>query len=194
MIAVIGLGNPGQKYQHTRHNVGFQVLDLLSARYDLPFLKSRCRSVVAEGHVAGQRLALLKPQTFMNLSGVAVREALDWYKLLPEEVLIISDDVDLPAGQLRIRPHGGAGTHNGWRSIIQETGSDRFPRIRIGVGAAPPEWDLADWVLSSFGEQKPLMEEAYHLADEAADCFIRHGIDLAMNRYNAKRDHAQGTP
>ena len=109
-------------------------------------------------------------------------------------MLIISDDVDLPVGHLRIRPHGGAGTHNGWRSILQETGSDRFPRIRVGVGAAPPEWDLADWVLSTFGEQQALMREAFQRADEAADCFIRFGIDLAMNRYNAQREHVQGTP
>lgn len=189
MLAVVGLGNPGAQYQHTRHNVGFMVLDILSRRLNLPFSKNRCRALAAEGHVAGQRLVLLKPQTFMNLSGLSLQEAMHWYKLAPEEMLVVSDDVDLPPGTLRIRPHGGAGTHNGWRSIIQVTGSDRFPRIRIGVGAPPPYWDLADWVLSGFQEDRELMQATCEAAAEAAECFIHHGIDLAMNRYN-KRDHA----
>lgn len=187
MLAIIGLGNPGAAYEGTRHNSGFRVLDLLSRAYDIPFNRSKCRALAGEGRVNGTRLALLKPQTFMNLSGQTVQEALSWYKLQPEEVLIISDDIDLPPGVIRIRPHGGAGTHNGWKSIISLTGSDRFPRIRIGVGAPPPEWDLADWVLSRFGEDQPVMEEAFKLAAEAADCFVRSGIDLAMNRYNARK-------
>lgn len=193
MLAVIGLGNPGARYAATRHNAGFRVLDILSKRYDIPLIKNKCRALAGEGLVAGQRLALLKPQTYMNLSGLSVQEALHWYKLEPHQVLIISDDVDLPPGQLRVRPHGGAGTHNGWRSILEQTGSDRFPRVRIGVGAAPLEWDLADWVLSGFSADEPLMQEAFQLAADAADCFVRHGIDLAMNRYN-KRDHEADTP
>ena len=189
MLAVAGLGNPGARYQDTRHNVGFIALDLLSRRLAMPFSKSRCRALVAEGYVNGERLVLIKPQTYMNLSGQSLQEALHWYKLEPSQMLVIADDVDLPPGTLRIRPHGGAGTHNGWRSILQETGSDRFPRIRIGVGAPPEHWDLADWVLSSLGNDQQLLHEACALAAEAAECFIHHGIDLAMNRYN-KRDHA----
>lgn len=188
MLAIIGLGNTGTAYEKTRHNAGFQVIDLLSRKYGIPLSKNKCRALAGEGHVAGTRLALLKPQTYMNLSGESVQEALHWYKLLPEEVLIISDDIDLPPGLIRIRPHGGAGTHNGWKSIIQLTGTDRFPRIRVGVGAPPPGWDLADWVLSGFGDDQACLDEAFVTAGEAADCFVRSGIDLAMNRYNKRND------
>lgn len=188
MIAIIGLGNPGAAYEKTRHNVAWQVLDLLSKKYSLPMNRSRCKALIGEGLVDGQRIALIKPQTFMNLSGESIVSVLNWYKITPEEALILSDDIDLPVGTIRIRPHGGAGTHNGWRSIIELTGSDRFPRIRIGVGAPPPQWDLKNWVLSGFGDQQALMEDTYKYAAEATDCFIKHGIDLAMNRFN-KRDH-----
>ncbi len=150
--------------------------------------RSRCKALIGEGLVDGQRIALIKPQTFMNLSGESIVSVLNWYKITPEEALILSDDIDLPVGTIRIRPHGGAGTHNGWRSIIELTGSDRFPRIRIGVGAPPPQWDLKNWVLSGFGDQQALMEDTYKYAAEATGCFIKHGIDLAMNRFN-KRDH-----
>ena len=188
MLAIIGLGNPGAAYEKTRHNVAWQVLDLLSKKYSLPINKSRCKALIGEGLVGGQRIALIKPQTFMNLSGESIVSILNWYKITPQEALILSDDIDLPVGTVRIRPHGGAGTHNGWRSIIQLTGSDRFPRIRIGVGAPPPQWDLKNWVLSGFGDQQGLMDDTYKYAAEAAECFIQHGIDLAMNRFN-KRDH-----
>ncbi len=188
MLAIIGLGNPGAAYEKTRHNVAWQVLDILSKKYSLPINKNRCKALIGEGLVGGQRVALIKPQTYMNLSGESVVSILNWYKIQPQEVLILSDDIDLPVGTIRIRPHGGAGTHNGWRSIIELTGSDRFPRIRIGIGAPPPQWDLKNWVLSGFGDQQILMEETYNFAAEAVDCFIKHGIDLAMNRFN-KRDH-----
>lgn len=192
MLAIVGLGNPGAAYEKSRHNAGWQVLDLLSKRYSLPVNKSKCKALIGEGLVNSQRIALIKPQTFMNLSGESLVSLLHWYKITPEETLILSDDIDLPVGHIRIRPHGGAGTHNGWRSIITLTGSNRFPRIRIGVGAPPPQWDLKDWVLSGFGEQQKLMEETYKQAADAADCFIKHGIDLAMNRFN-KRDYEKPT-
>lgn len=192
MLTIIGLGNPGTAYENSRHNVGWQVLNILSKKYSMPFNKNRCKAMIGEGLLNGQRIALIKPQTFMNLSGESVAAVLNWYKITPEETLILSDDIDLPVGSIRIRPHGGAGTHNGWRNIIALTGSDRFPRIRIGVGAPPPHWDLKDWVLSGFGDQQKMMENTYTLAADAADCFIRNGIDLAMNRYN-KRDHEQAT-
>lgn len=187
MKLIVGLGNPGRRYEGTRHNVGFRIVDALASEARIGFSVNKFDAAYGQGTLEGQKIALLKPQTFMNLSGQTVQEALSWYKLQPEEVLIISDDIDLPPGVIRIRPHGGAGTHNGWKSIISLTGSDRFPRIRIGVGAPPPEWDLADWVLSRFGEDQPVMEEAFKLAAEAADCFVRSGIDLAMNRYNARK-------
>lgn len=186
MKAVIGLGNPGAKYEHTRHNVGFKALDILSRRLGIAVSKSKCRALAGEGYWKGESVALLKPQTFMNLSGQSVQEALNWYKLEPQQVLVISDDIDLAPGVLRIRPHGGAGTHNGWRSILQLTGSDRFPRIRIGVGAPPPEWDLADWVLAGFGEQQAAVDETVSLAAEAAQVFLESGVDLAMNQFNKR--------
>jgi len=188
MIAIIGLGNTGAAYDKTRHNAGFQVIDLLSRKYGIALTKNKCLALAGEGRVGDTRLALLKPQTFMNLSGQSVQQALHWYKLQPQEVMIISDDIDLPPGVIRVRPHGGAGTHNGWKSILQLTGTDRFPRIRVGVGAPPPGWDLADWVLSGFGDEQPRMDEAFLAASEAADCFVRSGIDLAMNRYNKRND------
>ena len=192
MLAIIGLGNPGANYDKTRHNVGFRVIDLMSRRYGIAVSRTRSRALVGEGLAGGQRIALVKPQTYMNLSGESVQDLLRWYKLTPQQMLILSDDIDLPAGAVRIRPHGGAGTHNGLRNIIQMTGSDRFPRIRIGVGAPPPQWDLKDWVLSGFGEDQTVMDEALRTAADAADCFITGGIDLAMNRFN-KRQHAQPT-
>lgn len=190
MLAIIGLGNPGANYENTRHNVGFRVIDLMGRRYGIAISKNRSRALVGEGLAGGQRIALIKPQTYMNLSGESVQDVLRWYKIEPQQALIISDDIDLPPGAVRIRPHGGAGTHNGLRNILQMTGSDRFPRIRIGVGAPPPQWDLKDWVLSGFGEDQAAMDEALRTAADAADCFITSGIDLAMNRYN-KRDHAK---
>ncbi len=190
MIAIIGLGNPGAAYENSRHNAGWKALDLLAKKYGVSISRPRLKALVGEGLADGKRVVLVKPQTYMNLSGESVAEVLRWYKIEPEQTLIISDDIDLQPGTVRIRPHGGAGTHNGWRNILAVTGSDRFPRIRIGVGAPPPQWDLKDWVLAGFGEQQAAMDEAFALAADAADCFVRSGIDLAMNRYN-KREHAQ---
>ena len=193
MIAIAGLGNPGLRYAKTRHNAGFETVDLLSAMLRIPVSRSRFHALVGEGSYQGVRLALLKPQTYMNLSGQSIAEAMRWYKIEPQHMLIISDDIDLPPGVIRLRSKGGAGTHNGWKSILQETGTDLFPRIRIGTGAPPPQWDLADWVLTGYGdEDRSVMENAFALAAEAALCFAEHGIDLAMNRYN-KRNHEEPT-
>lgn len=188
MLAIVGLGNPGEKYAHTRHNVGFDVLDILSQKLDTPIKKLKCHATVGETQFAGQKLVLIKPQTFMNLSGQTVAEALQWYKLTPRETLLIVDDIDLPFGQVRVRAKGGPGTHNGLRNIVQLTGSEDFPRIRVGMGAPPPEWDLADWVLSTFRtpEERKTAFDAYMLAADAALCWAEHGIDLSMNRYNKK--------
>ena len=193
MIAIAGLGNPGLRYARTRHNAGFETVDLLSAMLRIPVSRSRFHALVGEGSYQGVRLVLLKPQTYMNLSGQSIAEAMRWYKIEPQHMLIISDDIDLPPGVIRLRSKGGAGTHNGWKSILQETGTDLFPRIRIGTGAPPPQWDLADWVLTGYGdEDRSVMENAFALAAEAALCFAEHGIDLAMNRYN-KRNHEEST-
>ena len=187
MLIFIGLGNPGAQYAHTRHNAGFEVIERLSRRWNIPVDRARCHGLVGEGRLEGQRVALIKPQTFMNLSGDCVADALRWYKAEPKNVMVFSDDIDLPLGAVRVRPFGGAGTHNGWRDILLKTGSDRFPRVRVGVGGKPPEWDLADWVLSRYAaEDQPVMDEAFQKAAEAAECFALHGIEEAMNRYNRK--------
>ncbi len=191
MRAIVGLGNPGEKYSHTRHNVGFDVIDILSQKLDIPVRKLKCRATIGEGIFAGEKIALIKPQTFMNLSGLTVTDALSWYKLEPRELLLIVDDIDLPLGQVRIRAKGGPGTHNGLRHIVQCSGTGDFPRVRVGVGAPPPEWDLADWVLSKYADEaaRKTAFDAYMLAADAALCWAEHGIDLAMNRYNKR--HAE---
>ncbi len=192
MRAIVGLGKPGEKYAHTRHNAGFDTLDLLSMKLDIPIKKLKCHATVGEGLTGGEHIVLIKPQTFMNLSGQAVSEALNWYKIEPQDMLLIVDDIDLPFGTVRIRAKGGPGTHNGLRSILQYTASGDFPRIRIGMGTPPPEWDLADYVLGHFDtrEARETAFNAYQLAAEAAVCWAEHGIDLAMNRYNGKAQNA----
>ena len=189
MLAIVGLGNPGEKYAHTRHNAGFDVIDILSQKLNIPVKKLKCHAVLGEGLLEnGQKLALIKPQTFMNLSGQCVAEALSWYKITPREMLLIVDDIDLPFGQVRIRGKGGPGTHNGLRHIVQCTGTGDFPRVRVGMGAPPPEWDLADWVLGKFADEaaRKTAFDAYMLAAEAALCWAEHGLDLTMNRYNQR--------
>lgn len=191
MKAIIGLGNPGEKYRHSRHNAGFDVMDILSAKLDTPIKRLKFQATYGETLIGGEKVALIKPQTFMNLSGFTVAEAMSWYKLTPEEILLIVDDVDLPFGQVRIRPKGGPGTHNGLRHIVQCLGNGDFPRVRVGMGAPPPQWDLADWVLSTFQteEERKIIFDAYLTAADAALCWAEKGIDTAMNRYNIR--HAE---
>ena len=187
MHVLIGLGNPGAEYAQTRHNCGFQVIDRLSRMWNIPVDRAKCRALVGEGRLGAERVILVKPQTYMNLSGDSVAEALRWYKAGPKDTMIFSDDIDLPLGVIRVRPFGGAGTHNGWRDILLKTGSDRFPRVRIGVGGKPPEWDLADWVLSRFSpDDQKTMDNAFDRAAQAAECFVEHGIEESMNLYNRK--------
>ena len=188
MRAIIGLGNPGEKYEHTRHNVGFDVISIVAAKLNCPIKKMKFQGLIGETMLGGDKLVLIKPQTFMNLSGFTVAEAMNWYKLKPEDMLLIVDDIDLPFGQVRIRPKGGPGTHNGLRHIVQCTGTGDFPRVRVGMGAPPPQWDLADWVLSKFQteEERKIAFDAYMLAADAAVCWAEHGIDTAMNRFNIR--------
>ncbi len=189
MKVLIGLGNPGAQYALTRHNAGFAVIEQLERKLGISVSRARCHALAGEGLCGSERVALLKPQTFMNLSGDCVADAMRWYKVAPSDVMIFSDDIDLEEGVLRVRPFGGAGTHNGWRDILLKTGSDRFPRVRIGVGHKPPQWDLADWVLSRYQteEERKIMDEAFERAADAAICFVREGIDMAMNRFNGGR-------
>ena len=183
---VVGLGNPGSKYDNTRHNAGFRALEGWCARSGQRIDRMKFKALVGEAALGGSRVLLMKPQTFMNLSGEAVGEAARFYKLPPERVLVISDDVSLPLGKLRIRKGGSAGGHNGLKSIIQHLGTDQFPRIKVGVGQKPhPDYDMADWVLSKFaGEDLKTITEAIRKAADAVECLIQEGPDKAMNRFN----------
>lgn len=183
---LVCLGNPGDQYENTRHNVGFMVADQLGERYRLPIQKLKFKALTNVFTISGEKVLVMKPVTYMNLSGEAVGEAARFYKLPPERVLVISDDVSLPLGKLRIRKGGSAGGHNGLKSIIQHLGTDQFPRIKVGVGQKPhPDYDMADWVLSKFaGEDLKTITEAIRKAADAVECLIQEGPDKAMNRFN----------
>ena len=183
---VVGLGNPGEKYENTRHNVGFLVVDELAERQKVPVQRLRFKALTNLVTISGEKVLLMKPVTFMNLSGEAVRQAVDFYKIQPDHVLVISDDTALAPGRLRIRKGGSAGGHNGLKNIIQHLGSDQFPRVRVGVGEKPsPDYDLADWVLGKFvGEDKKTMEQAVKRAADAVEYLLQEGPDRAMNRFN----------
>ena len=183
---LVGLGNPGEQYERTRHNVGFLVADELAERHNVPIQRLKFRALTNTITVGGEKVLLMKPVTYMNLSGEAVHEAAAFYKVPPERILVISDEVALAPGKLRVRRSGSAGGHNGLKNIIAHLGSDQFPRIRLGVGSKPhPDYDMADWVLGKFqGEDKKAVEAAVKKAADAAECLIREGVDRAMNQYN----------
>ena len=183
---VVGLGNPGDKYENTRHNVGFCTIDELAERLRVPVQKLKHRALTNTVELAGVKVLLMKPVTYMNLSGEAVGDAARFYKVPPERVLVISDDVSLPVGKLRIRKGGSAGGHNGLKSIIQHLGTDQFPRLKIGVGEKPhPDYDMADWVLGKFtGEDAKTMAAAIARAADGVECILKEGPERAMNRFN----------
>ena len=184
---VAGLGNPGKQYEGTRHNAGFFVLDVIAQRAGAKVDRIKFKGLCGEARIGGQRVLLLKPSTYMNLSGQSIREAMAFYKLPPENVIVIFDDISLSPGKLRIRRKGSDGGHNGMKNIIYLSGKDTFPRIKIGVGQKPnPQWDLADWVLSKFSSQdmKLLSEAAEHAAD-AVELMVQGKTDEAMNRFNS---------
>ena len=183
---VVGLGNPGEKYENTRHNAGFLVADELGERGRFPIQRLKFKALTNAAAIGGQGALVMKPATYMNLSGEAVGEAARFYKVAPNHVLVISDDVSLPLGKLRIRTGGSAGGHNGLKSVIQHLGTDQFPRLKVGVGGKPhPDYDMADWVLGKLqGEDKKVMDEAVKRAAEAVECFLRDGPQKAMNRFN----------
>ena len=185
---IVGLGNPGEKYQNTRHNAGFLTIEYIAQKCGVKIDRLKFKALTADAVLAGKRVLLLKPQTFMNLSGQSVQEAMAFYKIPPEKVIIIFDDISLAPGKLRIRKKGSDGGHNGIKNIIYLGGSDAFPRIKMGVGAKPrPEWDLADWVLSEFSkdEQKQLFEAIEH-AYLSAELMVQNKTEEAMNKYNTK--------
>jgi PTH1 family peptidyl-tRNA hydrolase len=183
---LVFLGNPGLKYEGTRHNAGFMTGDALAKSLGVSINRARFRALTALCEIGGEKVLLMKPQTYMNLSGEAVGEAARFYKIPPEHVLVVSDEISLPLGKLRVRPKGSAGGHNGLKSIIASLGSDAFQRIRIGVGAPPhPDYDMADWVLSVFRNQDlEDMQSASQRAAEAVITYISDGPERAMNKFN----------
>ena len=189
MYIIVGLGNPDKKYQGTRHNVGFDVIDAIAEKYNIAVDTRKHLAYVGKGAIEGQKVLLVKPQTYMNLSGESVRSAVDFYKADPEtEVLIIFDDVSLDVGQLRIRKKGSAGGHNGIKSIISHLGTSNFPRIKVGVGEKPKGYDLADYVLGKFSKaEQEIMQDGYKQATEAVALIVQDNMEKAMNDFNKKK-------
>ena len=188
MYLIVGLGNPGAQYANTRHNVGFDVLEKLSRRLGVSISRSKSKALVGECFVNGQKVVLALPQTYMNLSGESVQELAHWYKIPPENLMIVYDDVDLPQGFIRIRKNGSAGTHNGMRSIVGCLGYENFPRLRVGVGQKREGYELADWVLGHYiGEEAEAADRAFDLAADAIIEYIQNGVESAMCKYNTKK-------
>lgn len=183
---LVCLGNPGDQYENTRHNVGFMVADEIADRANVPIQKLKYKALTNTVTLGGQKVLVMKPITYMNLSGEAVRQAVDFYKIPADHVLVVSDDTALAVGRLRIRKGGSAGGHNGLKNIIQHLGTDQFPRVRLGVGEKPhPDYDLADWVLGRFqGEDKKAIDAAVKRAADAVECILSQGLDKGMNRFN----------
>lgn len=188
MRIIIGLGNPTEKYQATRHNIGWDAITRISDDYRIPLNQNKHKAICGMGFIEGEKVILAQPVTYMNLSGESVRELVDYYKVTPQDIIVIYDDICLEVGQLRIRKKGSAGGHNGIKSIISHLGTEEFPRIRIGVGEKPKDWDLADYVLSRFkDDDQPVIREALKDASEACRMIITSGMDAAMNQYNKKK-------
>ena len=183
---IVCLGNPGDKYEGTRHNVGCMVADELGNRGNFPIQRLKYRALTQTATIGGCQALVMKPVTFMNLSGESVGEAARFYKIPADHVLVVSDDVSLPVGKLRIRTGGSAGGHNGLKNIIQHLGTDQFPRVKVGVGQKPhPDYDMADWVLGKFqGEDKKAIDAAVARAADAVECYLKEGATKAMNRFN----------
>lgn len=191
MYIIVGLGNPKKEYENTRHNIGFDVIDKLAEQEKISVLEKKHKALIGKGYVAGQKCILAKPQTYMNLSGESVRELIDYYKVdETEELIVISDDISLDVGQLRIRKKGSAGGHNGLKNIIAHLGHDQFMRVKMGVGEKPKGYDLADYVLGHFTkDERVLMDKAAERAADAIRMMISEDADTAMNEFNRKPDN-----
>ena len=182
---IAGLGNPGKEYEDTRHNMGYKAIDVLSSNENIEVRRSKFHSLFGRGTIAGKKAILVKPETYMNRSGIAVREAAMYFDVAPQNLIVIYDDIDLPAGSIRIRKSGGAGTHNGMKSVVQELGTKDFIRIRIGIGSAEAGEDLVDRVIGKVPQaEKELLQKAAAEAAEAVRDIIAIGVDNAMNRHN----------
>lgn len=188
MYLIVGLGNPGRQYEATRHNMGFDTVDELIDKHNIPQAGVKFNAMYGKAVIGGERVILMKPLSFMNLSGGPVRDMVNFFKIDPEtEMIVIYDDIDLEPGQLRIRKQGSAGGHNGIKDIIQQLGTQKFLRIKVGVGAKPKGWDLADHVLSRFSESdRKLVDESIEKACDAVEKILSEGVDAAMNAYNCK--------
>ena len=188
MYVIVGLGNPGREYQNTRHNIGFDVIDALADVAGISVIERKHKAIIGKGVLDGQRVILVKPQTYMNLSGESVREVIDYYKLDgAQDLIVISDDTSLDVGNIRVRKKGSAGGHNGLKNIIAHLGHDTFMRVKMGVGEKPKGYDLADYVLGHFtGDERKVMDEAAKTAVEAIRMMMSGEIDRAMNQFNRK--------
>lgn len=188
MYLIAGLGNPGRQYDMTRHNIGFEVIDYIAGNLGVKVNKLKFKALFGEAKIGTEKVYLVKPQTYMNLSGDSIKEFCSFYKIPPENVIIISDDIALSCGRIRIRQKGSAGGHNGLKSIIYQLNSDNFPRVRMGVGTPQhSDYDLADFVLGRFTKDEiPILEDAIIKASKAIEEIIKFGIDSAMNKYNSK--------
>lgn len=188
MFLIAGLGNPGTEYAATRHNIGFDMVTYLGDQYHIPLRSRENKAIVGKGVIGGQKVMLAQPQTFMNLSGESIRALLDYYKTDREKLVIIYDDISLPVGQVRVRPKGSAGGHNGIKNIIQHLGTEEFARIRIGVGAKPEGGDLVKHVLGRFSrEEDGMIRDVFALAEEALLTIMNEDVAAAMNRVNGKK-------
>jgi PTH1 family peptidyl-tRNA hydrolase len=190
MYLIAGLGNPGGKYDGTRHNMGFDTIDYLVEKHRIPQGGVKFNAMYGKGIIGGEKVILMKPLSYMNLSGGPIRDMVNYFKIDPEtELIVVYDDIDLDPGALRIRKQGSAGGHNGIKDIIQQLGTQKFLRIKVGVGGKPKGWDLADYVLGRFADSdRKLVDEAIRMAGDAVELMISDGPDAAMNEYNRKRD------
>ena len=188
MYIIAGLGNPDRQYQNTRHNVGFDVIDVIADKYDIAMGERKHKAIIGKGYIAGQKVVLVKPQTYMNLSGESIRDVIDFYKVDEKsELIVISDDVSLDVGRIRIRKKGSAGGHNGLKNIMKHLGHDEFIRMRMGVGEKPSGYDLADYVLGHFTQkEREVMDAGIQNAAAAIEIMITQGPEAAMYLYNKK--------
>lgn len=189
MYLIAGLGNPGRQYEATRHNMGFDVIDKLVEEFNVPQAGVKFNAMYGKGRIGGEQVILMKPLSYMNLSGGPIREMANYFKIDPEtELIVIYDDIDTEPGQLRVRKKGSAGGHNGIKNIIQQLGTQNFMRVRVGVGAKPKGWDLADYVLGRFDkDERQLVEEAQDRACEAVEMILADSVDAAMNKFNVSK-------
>lgn len=192
MKIIVGLGNPGNEYAKTRHNVGFMLIDALAEHLNITLWKDKFNAQIAEGRIGAEKILLVKPQTYMNNSGEAVGPLMRWYKLKPEDIVVAHDDMDIPAGTIRIRKKGSSGGHNGIKSLISHIGSENFARVRLGIGRPLPGWSVVKHVLAPFpAEDKAEVDKAIDYLIPAVECIVSDGLDIAMNKYNPKKQKKQ---